>query len=47
MAYPEVFKFSPDSACLVYLADQTTNGVNEIYVSYDRPTAADSWRAYE
>ena len=47
MAYPEVFEFSPDSACLVYLADQTTNGVDELYVSYDRPTAAGNWRAYK
>jgi len=40
-------RFAPDSEHVVYLADQDTDEVSELYVSYDKPTAARNWHGYE
>ncbi|KPL07519.1 hypothetical protein AMJ85_09360 [candidate division BRC1 bacterium SM23_51] len=40
------YGFTPDSHRAVYIADQDTNDVFELYVSYDRPTAAQTWNLY-
>lgn len=41
------FAFSPDNQRVVYIADQDTDGVDELYVSYDRPATAKTWGWYE
>lgn len=41
------FSISPDSRYVVYLAEQDTVGVTELYVSYDRPTAAKGWKYHK
>lgn len=41
------FEFTPDSRGVVYIADQDTDRVDELYVSYDRPAAARAWETYE
>lgn len=40
------FEFTPDNSRLVYVADQDTNDVYELYVSYDRPAATRGWIGY-
>lgn len=40
------FEFTPDSRRVVYIADQDSDEVDELYVSYDRPAAARGWTGY-
>lgn len=40
------FEYTPDSSRIVYIADQETDGVKELYVSYDQPAAAQRWQIY-
>jgi hypothetical protein len=40
------YAFSPDGTRLVFRADLDTDGVVELYVSYDRPTATQRWETY-
>lgn len=40
------FEFSPDGQSVVYVADQETDGVSELYVSYFRHTATETWNGY-
>lgn len=41
------FAFTPDSGRVVYLADQDTDEVDELYVSYYQPAAARGWDEYK
>lgn len=43
----EEYNFAPDGRRVVYLADQDTDQVFELYVSDDRPTATHGWRTYK
>jgi Tol biopolymer transport system component len=40
------FAFTPDSARIVYMADQDTDEVDELYVSYIPPAVARRWEVY-
>lgn len=42
----QLFSISPDSRYVVYRADQQTDGVDELFVSYDRVNAVGSWGGY-
>jgi hypothetical protein len=41
------FSIAPDNRHVIYIADQETDSVNELYVSYEKPTAAWRWADYE
>ena len=40
------FSFSPDSSRVVYRADQDTDQINELYVSYDTGSSVQDWDLY-
>jgi hypothetical protein len=39
--------FTPNSRRVVYIADQDTDGIDELYVSHEVPTAVRRWIMYE
>jgi Tol biopolymer transport system component len=41
------FSYAPDGQHIVYIADQETDGVDELYVTYNRAATRTIWRAYK